>query len=63
MKPVETEDSVSVEAPKAIRAVGSLLIFFNVPGTDVTQGESCLDVVVFVERHHGIIIFYRSGDL
>jgi hypothetical protein len=41
----------------------SLLIFFNVPGTHVTQGESCLDVVLLVQRHHGIVIFYRSGDL
>jgi hypothetical protein len=46
-----------------LAAESSLWIFFNVPGTYVTQGESCLYVVLFVERHHGVIIFYRSGDL
>jgi hypothetical protein len=43
--------------------VESSLLIFNVPGTDVTQGESCHDVIMFVERHHGIIVLDRSGDL
>jgi hypothetical protein len=43
--------------------VESSLLIFNVPGTDVTQGESCHDVIVFVERHHGIIVLDRPGDL
>jgi hypothetical protein len=43
--------------------VSSLLIFFHVPGSYVTQGEPCLYVILFVERDHGVIIFDCSGDL
>ena len=61
-------DAVAFKASRGFEDIYELivepsLLIFNVPGTDITQGESCHDVIMFVERHDGIIVLDRSGDL